>query len=98
MRLRFTVILGLMLMLIVTVSQGEWKLQVHQDGETRVFIVSEIDSLTFHDDMTPPMVLIPAGTFTMGSPEDEYFREDDEAPHTVTLTTSLNTIDISAFP
>jgi len=32
-------------------------------------------------------VLIPAGTFTMGSPEDEYGRYPDEIQHTVTLTT-----------
>jgi len=32
-------------------------------------------------------VLIPAGTFTMGSPEDEYGRDSDETQHAVTLTT-----------
>jgi len=32
-------------------------------------------------------VLIPAGTFTMGSPEDELLRGPDEVQHTVTLTT-----------
>lgn len=33
-----------------------------------------------------PMVLIPAGTFTMGSPETEAFRQDDEVQHRVTIT------------
>jgi formylglycine-generating enzyme required for sulfatase activity len=31
------------------------------------------------------MLLIPAGTFRMGSPEDEPNREEDEAPHEVTV-------------
>ena len=35
----------------------------------------------------PGFVLIPAGTFTMGSPEDEYFHQSSETQHTVTLTT-----------
>ncbi len=33
-----------------------------------------------------PMVMIPAGTFTMGSPETELFRKDDEMQHKVTIT------------
>lgn len=89
MRLCFTVILLLMLALIVTESQGEWKMQVHQGGQAEEFVVSEIDSLTFYDDTTiaPGFVLIPPGTFTMGSPEDEPERDDYETQHTVTLTT-----------
>jgi formylglycine-generating enzyme required for sulfatase activity len=31
-------------------------------------------------------VLVPAGSFLMGSPKDEPFRDKDEAPHKVTLT------------
>ena len=32
-------------------------------------------------------VLIPAGKFTMGSPEDEMYRRSDEGPrHEVTIT------------
>jgi|TARA_B110000467_G_scaffold160834_1_gene180827 formylglycine-generating enzyme required for sulfatase activity len=30
--------------------------------------------------------LIPAGTFMMGSPEDELFRADDEYQHSVTIS------------
>jgi formylglycine-generating enzyme required for sulfatase activity len=33
-----------------------------------------------------PMRLVPAGTFTMGSPPDEYARHDAEEQHRVTLT------------
>jgi len=37
-------------------------------------------------DDCPTMVVIPAGTFMMGSPEDEEGREDDEGPqHEVTI-------------
>jgi formylglycine-generating enzyme required for sulfatase activity len=35
------------------------------------------------------MVLIPAGTFTMGSPEDELGRDSDENQHRVTLSSAI---------
>ena len=39
------------------------------------------------EDVCPMMVVIPAGTFMMGSPEDEAERSDDEGPqHEVTIT------------
>ncbi|MCK6484024.1 MAG: SUMF1/EgtB/PvdO family nonheme iron enzyme [Phycisphaerae bacterium] len=36
--------------------------------------------------VTMELVLIPAGTFTMGSPQSEQMREDDEAQHQVTIS------------
>jgi formylglycine-generating enzyme required for sulfatase activity len=89
MRLRFTVLFGLLLTLMATVSQGELKMQVHQGGQAEEFVVSAIDSLTFYEDetVTPGFVSLPAGTFVMGSPEDEPERWDGETQHTVTLTT-----------
>jgi formylglycine-generating enzyme required for sulfatase activity len=85
---RTIVILGLALILIVTVSRGELVLRVHRGGQSEAFSISEIDSLTIDDlTFTPEFVLIPAGTFIMGSPEDEPERGSDEDQHTVTLTT-----------
>jgi formylglycine-generating enzyme required for sulfatase activity len=38
----------------------------------------------------PEMVVVPAGTFTMGSPSNEEGRRDDEGPqHTVTISPAL---------
>ncbi len=88
MRMRFMVMFGLMLVLAVTVSQGEWRMRTHHNGGFDQVAVSEIDSLTFYEDgsVISGFILIPAGTFTMGSPEGEYYRQDDEVQHTVTLT------------
>lgn len=46
-------------------------------SEPRTFTVKNV---------TFKMLPIPAGSFTMGSPEDETGREKDEAPHPVTLS------------
>ena len=42
--------------------------------------------VAFENDLGMRFVLIPAGTFLMGSPEDEVGRGDDETQHEVTLT------------
>jgi formylglycine-generating enzyme required for sulfatase activity len=42
--------------------------------------------VAFENSIGMRFVLIPAGTFTMGSPETEEGRQDDETPHEVTLT------------
>jgi formylglycine-generating enzyme required for sulfatase activity len=96
MRLRFIVILGMALVLMVTASQGEWRMRVHNGEQTEEFLVSGVDSLSFYNfAVTPGYVFIPAGTFMMGSPLSEPFREDNEEPHTVTLTKSF---EMSATP
>ena len=41
---------------------------------------------SFTNDLGMTFVWVPAGTFTMGSPEDEPERDLDEVPHEVTLT------------
>ena len=42
--------------------------------------------VAFENDLGMRFVLIPSGTFTMGSPNDEEGRHSDEAQHRVTLT------------
>ena len=73
---------------------------VDDDGESKKYMVIELwnGEITYLDDVpeggwtdeykTTKMVLrrIEAGTFTMGSPEDEYGRDDEEVQHQVTLT------------
>jgi len=91
MRERITAVAVLMVALGVTVSQGEWRMQVHEGPSVTEFTVANIDSLTFCEGPAEmDFVLIPAGTFTMGSPESEYDRDSDETQHTVTLTTPFH--------
>jgi len=68
MRRRILLVLGLVLVLGVTASQGEWTMWVHRGGTRTGFLVSGIDSLTFRDDTLsiPGMAAVPAGVFTMG--------------------------------
>ncbi len=46
-------------------------------------------SKTLTNSIGMKFVLIPAGTFTMGSPSDEPMREPDERQHTVTISKSF---------
>ena len=84
MRRRIVVGLGLALALGAAVSQGEWKMRVHEGAGVMEFTVSGIDSLTFYEDTTsvPAMVLVPAGVFIMG--DGVSLGGEDE--HEVTLT------------
>jgi len=68
MRARVLAMAVLALALGVTVSQGEWKMRMHKEGEVQTHLVADIDSLTFYDDTTsvPGMVAVPAGVFMMG--------------------------------
>ena len=72
-----------------TISQAQWRMRVHGEDSVAVFEVSGIDSITFYQSADSNFVLIPAGTFTMGSPSDELGRDDDETQHTVTLTNNF---------
>ncbi|MCK4413809.1 MAG: SUMF1/EgtB/PvdO family nonheme iron enzyme [Candidatus Eisenbacteria sp.] len=79
---RIIVILVLALAIGATASQGEWRMRIHKGATTEEHILAEIDSLTFHQHLIPPMVLVPAGTFIMG--DGVAYCGVDE--HQVTLT------------
>jgi len=76
------VVVGLVLVLGVTVSQGEWEMTIHKGQEAEVHAVADIDSVTFAFAHPIPMVLVPAGVFIMGD-GDTYCGHDE---HEVTLT------------
>ncbi|MCK4413808.1 MAG: SUMF1/EgtB/PvdO family nonheme iron enzyme [Candidatus Eisenbacteria sp.] len=63
---RIMMILGLALTVGATVSQGEWKMRVHEGASVTEFSVPGIDSVTFYDAGVPVMVRVPAGAFIMG--------------------------------
>lgn len=82
-------ILGLCLVFSASASQGEWMLTIHKGATFEDHALADIDSLTFHEAPSAGMVLVPAGTFTMGSPTDETGRYDNETQHQVTLTKAI---------
>jgi gamma-glutamyl hercynylcysteine S-oxide synthase len=60
-------ILGLCLVLGASVSQGEWRMQVHRGETIDEFPLSDIDSLTFQDiPVYQGMIWIPAGNVRLG--------------------------------
>ncbi len=89
MKRRVVLLASLALAICIPASQGEWKMLVHEGESVTEFQVSNVDSLTFHEDTTgvPGMIAIPAGTFTMGSPEGEHGHQAHETQREVVLTT-----------
>jgi sulfatase modifying factor 1 len=86
--MRRTIISCMILAVIISVStsRADWKMRVHEGTNVTEFEVSGIDSITFYQLPYTVWVLIPADTFTMGSPEDEPGRDSSETLHLVTLT------------
>jgi formylglycine-generating enzyme required for sulfatase activity len=84
-------ILGLSMVLCASVSQADWKMRIlHKGGTIEERFLADIDSLTFYDVQAPAgMVLVPSGTFIMGSPTSEPGRNSDETQHAVTLTKAI---------
>jgi formylglycine-generating enzyme required for sulfatase activity len=62
-------------------------MRIHKGATVEEHALADVDSLTFYD--APSMVLIPAGTFTMGSPTSEPGQWPDEVQHQVTLTKAM---------
>ncbi|MFC1572957.1 formylglycine-generating enzyme family protein [Candidatus Eisenbacteria bacterium] len=69
MRRRILLVLGLALALGATVTQGDWKMDIHRGGKVERIYLSAIDSLTFTGNLAPLMVTVPAGDFIMGDGE-----------------------------
>lgn len=61
-------IIALMVVVLAAPAQDGWRLRVHHDGVVDEFDVAAIDSITFApvEFAAPPMVAVPAGSFTMG--------------------------------
>lgn len=70
---RFLTLFAIVTICMVPVSQGEWQLQIHRDGEIDAFLVSEIDSMNvvFAPLVVDEMVKISAGSLMMGDGESE---------------------------
>ncbi len=67
------------------VSNDTWQFETGDTGNINV-IPADCQPGTLSDHKGIPMVLLCAGTFTMGSPPEEVGRDDDETQHQVTLT------------
>jgi len=69
-------------------GNGSYEITVEQEGKCNfaVIVSDGCQVITGQFAVEVSMVLIPAGTFEMGSPTDELGRYSDETLHTVTLT------------
>jgi formylglycine-generating enzyme required for sulfatase activity len=63
---RFLLALAGILLLGWATARADWTLRVHHGGTADEFPVATIDSITFFQTAPVPMVLVPAGVFTMG--------------------------------
>jgi len=74
---------------VTGVSAGSVTVTVYDssgDSGTVSVSISSGTPSTYTNSLGQTFVLLPAGTFTMGSPSDEPGRSDDETQHQVTLT------------
>ncbi|MBU1698708.1 MAG: formylglycine-generating enzyme family protein [Candidatus Eisenbacteria bacterium] len=86
MVIQLMALLGLVLVLAISTVNGEWKMQVHTYTGIDEYAVSDVDSVTFYDDMVVPpgMVMVPAGVFWMGDGNMESQCGIDEREVTLT--------------
>ena len=70
--------------------RGEYRVEVPSWAKVSQDQIAEAKRyripVAFENNLGMRFVLIPSGTFTMGSPKDEEGRDDDETRHRVTLT------------
>ena len=66
MKRRIMVVMGLVLVLGVGASEGEWRMRIHMGATIEEHAVAEVDSVTFYETLVRTMVAVPAGVFTMG--------------------------------
>jgi formylglycine-generating enzyme required for sulfatase activity len=64
MRRTITAVLALTILLVASAGHAERWMRIHRSGEITGFTLSSVDSVTFYE--APPVVLVPAGSFTMG--------------------------------
>jgi formylglycine-generating enzyme required for sulfatase activity len=59
---------GLCLCLVfgASVSQGEWRMRIHQGATVEDHVLADVDSVTFYNDPPAGMVWIPAGNVRLG--------------------------------
>jgi len=79
---RVGLVAAVLVLLAGAIARGEWVMKLHSEGVTEVFAVSTVDSMTFEYVEELPMVLVPAGVFTMG--DGSAYCGDDEREITLT--------------
>ncbi len=86
---RFALISSVLFLLIATpcvAEEGNVPLEVAGASAKKEGEMKPYDEVIEHTDLTMAMVPIPGGTFTMGSPDGEDGREDDESQREVTVS------------
>ncbi len=93
MKREIAVIIMLTLLLGASMSQGQWKMRVHEGETTTEFWVSGIDSVKFQRGLVPEMVVVPAGSFLQG--DGHAYCGNDERGVTLTRDFHLGQYEVT---